>query len=453
MKRTTALFLCALMLLSALLVACVGGGNNNGETTAPQSSEQTTTAATTEGTTVATTTGVTGPIPTPEKLVAEFEEKNVPLHNANLTPIRSWIDERTYIDLVMHGWPTICKGDGDTLYVVASARMGHVDPFSATVFYSSHDGGKTWSEPKIINDTPIDDRDAGIVYMGNGKLLVTYFTIGAASFMPGGSYEEQMTYHGNPAQVSALRKKWSAMPAEKLEAGAWMIYSDDYGQTWSEPVKSPVTNPHGPTVANNGDLIICGGGDGGIIKVYRSKDDGRTWEYQGTVQTPGRSETGNVRFTFTEAYIVQLRDGDYLVGIRAGVIGAVNDSHTLRVFTSYSEDGRNFTKAAVVPDVVGAPPHFLELSNGAVLLTYSYRGGIEDDEVLGCRGRVSYDGGKTWDEEIIITESKGDLGYPSTVELSDGTLITVCYQPVNYDVNAEPSVVYTRWRLVEPTEK
>ena len=157
-------------------------------------------------------------------------------------------------------------------------------------------------------------------------------------------------------------------------------------------------------------------------------------------------------FSFTEAYCIQLRDGKYVACIRAGVIGVANDSATLRVFISYSDDGENFTKAVPVPDVVGAPPHLLELSNGALLLTYSYRGGIEDDDVVGARGRVSYDGGKTWDEEIIISESflGADLGYPSTVELDDGTLITTYYQPAHGDTGS--SLLYTRWRLVEPED-
>ena len=41
----------------------------------------------------------------------------------------------------------------------------------------------------------------------------------------------------------------------------------------------------------------------------------------------------------------------------------------------------------------------------------------------------------------------GDLGYPSTVELDDGTLLTTYYQA--YGDDKYPSVLYTRWRLEE----
>ena len=66
----------------------------------------------------------------------------------------------------------------------------------------------------------------------------------------------------------------------------------------------------------------------------------------------------------------------------------------------------------------------------------------------------TYDGGKTWGEEFIICVSDQpkhwDLGYPSTVELDDGTLITSTYQA--YQNDKCPSVLYTRWRLEESAE-
>ena len=35
---------------------------------------------------------------------------------------------------------------------------------------------KPWSEPVTINNTPLDDRDAGILQTSKGTLLVTWFT-------------------------------------------------------------------------------------------------------------------------------------------------------------------------------------------------------------------------------------------------------------------------------------
>ena len=48
---------------------------------------------------------------------------------------------------------------------------------------------------------------------------------------------------------------------------------------------------------------------------------------------------------------------------------------------------------------------------------------------MGIEAMFSYDGGETWDTDNFIYNDKvnNDLGYPSTVELEDGSLITVFY--------------------------
>lgn len=61
---------------------------------------------------------------------------------------------------------------------------------------------------------------------------------------------------------------------------------------------------------------------------------------------------------------------------------------------------------------------------------------------------ISYDEGETWDmqNEITLAEAyNGDLGYPATVQLNDGTLLTVFYQQ---DVrNESTSIFTTHWKL------
>jgi hypothetical protein len=51
---------------------------------------------------------------------------------------------------------------------------------------------------------------------------------------------------------------------------------------------------------------------------------------------------------------------------------------------------------------------------------------------MGCGALVSDDGGKTWNRDMqILLAGDGvnnyDLGYPSTVQLDDGTIITALY--------------------------
>lgn len=43
---------------------------------------------------------------------------------------------------------------------------------------------------------------------------------------------------------------------------------------------------------------------------------------------------------------------------------------------------------------------------------------------------LSYDGGENWETDYILDDTArgGDLGYPATVELRDGSLLTVYYE-------------------------
>ena len=102
----------------------------------------------------------------------------------------------------------------------------------------------------------------------------------------------------------------------------------------------------------------------------------------------------------------------------------------------------------------GYPPHLLLLSSGAVLCSYGCR-----RAPCGVRACLSRDGCETWEvaDEIVLRDDglttagtvagKGtpdDLGYPRTVELSDGSLFTVYYMTLGDSVT---HVAATRWAL------
>lgn len=66
--------------------------------------------------------------------------------------------------------------DDGTLAVACSGlRSQHICPWGKTVVSVSRDHGASWSEPRVIQDSMIDDRDAGIVNLGGSTLLVSWF--------------------------------------------------------------------------------------------------------------------------------------------------------------------------------------------------------------------------------------------------------------------------------------
>src|SRR4030095_2883832 len=65
---------------------------------------------------------------------------------------------------------------GELLVVYSGGRESHVCPFGRVELMSSRDQGTTWSWPRPLLDSALDDRDAGITETKSGTLLVSTFT-------------------------------------------------------------------------------------------------------------------------------------------------------------------------------------------------------------------------------------------------------------------------------------
>ena len=93
---------------------------------------------------------------------------------------------------------------------------------------------------------------------------------------------------------------------------------------------------------------------------------------------------------------------------------------------------------------MGYPSHLLRLKDGRLLMSYGHR-----RSPLGIQARINGDHGRTWSPPIILTSDafSGDMGYPSTVESSDGTLVTVWYELLKDSPNAQ--LRQARWRLAD----
>ena len=68
------------------------------------------------------------------------------------------------------------------------------------------------------------------------------------------------------------------------------------------------------------------------------------------------------------------------------------------------------------------PGHFTQLKDGSVLLSYGNRLMPKGVDV-----RFSDDGGTTWSDPFRAVDFMGDGGYPSSVQLPDGQVLTAYY--------------------------
>lgn len=304
-------------------------------------------------------------------------------------------------------FPGVAKLANGDLAVVFREGEEHVCPYGRICITFSKDNGKSWSAPVAIADTPSDERDPSIQVLDNGRVLVTY------NCWHSWMYYKNLTekYHNESSFMNQVGK-------DKF-AGSHYIFSDDNGESWSKPVKVPAFSPHGP-LYYNGEFYqpSLASRDGKrFVDMYKGSSDAKNWEKIGIV---GESELGNIitSVVYEEPHTAILPDKTMVTAIRVPSDGYMRIAISKDLGKSHSE--------VIKTNVRGFPQHLLPLKDGRLLATYGYR-----YFPYGIRACISSDGGKTWDmaNEFVI-QNNGlniDLGYPVSIELDNGKIMTVYY--------------------------
>lgn len=327
------------------------------------------------------------------------------------------------------GWPTIFKTrSGELLAVFSGDRDEHVCPWGVTQMVRSQDNGQTWSEATTINNFPLDDRDAGILETASGTLLVSWFTSLAFDMPHFYKAYPQWARHG----------KKLGPETKKFWIGNWTRRSLDGGITWETPIKQNVSAPHGPIELKDGRLLYVGIGkvdEKKVLGVEESRDDGKSWQFVTTIDIPDNESIQN----YHEPHVAELPNGKLVALVR---YEPRDRSQCFLRQTESMDGGKTWTTTYATP-MWGFPPHLLVLENGWLLNVYGVR-----RKPYSERACISKDGGKTWDikNEIILAHAQnGDLGYPASTQLDDGSILTVYYQ---IDKPGEKTcLMSTHWRL------
>ncbi len=324
-----------------------------------------------------------------------------------------------------HGWPTVARrANGELLAVCSGSREAHVCPFGRVELIRSKDDGQTWSWPSVLMDSGIDDRDAGVLETAKGSILVTTFTsLAYQSYHLDKALKKKSGEKGAWAEEKLQRwlSAHNRLTPEQRKAilGVWMVRSTDGGVTWSGRYDSLVNSPHGPIQLADGRLLYAGKDlwrEGHRVGVCESTDDGQTWRW--LAEIPVRE--GDSHKNYHELHAVEAADGRIIVQIRNH-----NKNNAGETLQTESADGGKTWAAPKSIGVWGLPSHLLRLKDDRLLMTYGHR-----RKPLGNQARVSSDGGRSWSEAMIVSGDgiTGDLGYPSTVQLGDGSLLTVWYE-------------------------
>ncbi len=345
-----------------------------------------------------------------------------------------------------HGWSTVTRRTNGELWLSWSGgRESHVCPFGQVHAMTSRDDGKSWTWPRVLLDGAIDDRDSGALETAKGTLIVTTFTsLAYESYLEKQASFSELKPKGweTKAMKPAQLAKWNAAhhrldaAGRKAELGEWLIRSTDGGLTWSNRIPTIVNSPHGPIQLKDGRLLYVGKQlwtRDKKVGVCESKDDGLTWQWLSDIPTRKGDDANH---SYPELHAVEATDGTIIAQIRNH--NKADAGGTLQ--TESKDGGKTWTEPHAI--TFGLPSHLLRLRDGRLLMTYGHR-----RPPFGNQARISTDHGQTWSEPMILSgDGKGgDLGYPSTVELADGSFLTVWYESM-----IEPKLAVLRqakWKL------
>jgi sulfatase modifying factor 1 len=211
--------------------------------------------------------------------------------------------------------------------------------------------------------------------------------------------------------------------------------SQDNGATWTKPLLTNAEHTKrnqviaGMVQTREGWLIQAADADPGPVggtAIHVSKDKGKTWvkPYEGA-ETPGfkAGETGGL-IAGIHAGVVQLNNGDLMALGRKNDIQA-SDSSGLRMPMSVSHDmGKTWTySASPFPPVWSGQRLVLSRLNEGALLLVSFTHHPDDKTItaggmsfkradgstykgVGMYAAVSFDDGKTWPVQKLLTDGK-----------------------------------------------
>lgn len=274
------------------------------------------------------------------------------------------------------------------------------DAYARINAITSRDGGRTWSAPRLV----VDDRDAqvncispALTRMPDGRLLLAY------------SWRNS----GN---------------RDKAEAARRVRFSDDEGQSWSDPIR--VTPDDGTyhtgchdrayTLSSGRVLLQCHTLFPSVatkqmgVYVARSDDNGATWALSDVLTEP------TTRY-FEEGSLVERADGSLLMALRSSLGNAF--------FTESGDGGATWSTPRPSGVVAPMAPTLLTRFPGSDDLLMLWNSNYNPDDVLGglrcpllCA--VSRDNGRTWGlPKALETDPAHWWEYPGVFFRGDEALV------------------------------
>ncbi|MHB9134015.1 MAG: sialidase family protein [Armatimonadota bacterium] len=330
-----------------------------------------------------------------------------------------------YLVCALQGFfPVLTRTGDNTLAVIFRTGATHIGISGTLAVSTSTDGGKCWSDPVEITPRWEDSRNPAFGVNAHGELIAAFWKASLHN------YTEDPAGTGRHYDSNADPERYLTVPA------TFICRSADNGKTWSTP--TPYTSrylglasPYGRIISTSDGTLLMPvygtprepmEGTRDISILLRSTDGGQKWGDESLVAV-GHNETS----------FAILPSGRMIAAAR---------SESGHIAVLFSDDaGYTWSNPQQVTRDGEHPADLTVLQSGRLQLTFGRR-----IRPMGCGVLFSDDGGQTWDyDHEVLLAGDGvqnvDLGYPSTVQLADGQLITVLY----YATGSEMSNPWGGW--------
>ena len=312
---------------------------------------------------------------------------------------------------------------GDTAFVFCRTDAGHLGlNGKITVLASSN--GTDWERRGTIAKDGSDARNPSAFIFPNGKMLVA-----AYEYNP---YDENG--FANPRKLRAPDYYGTLVYSSDDGGCTWTDVKADFSQVTSKigiyhPYKIGRISPHGSMFMYDNRLLMpIYNRDGAFL--LASKNEGVSWE----IYT-------HIAADMMEPSVIKTPDNGLLAVLRTWG-GSQSKWKAASVISRFT--GGKWTEPAAATEHYQHPASLLALSDGRTLLTYAGR--IREHQRILIK--LSSDNGRSWSKELQIGKNfkNCDFGYPSTVEITPGKLLTVFYvneSKEKYSFYFDNPVLYT----------
>lgn len=292
-------------------------------------------------------------------------------------------------------WPNLTLLPAGDVVATIFNQPSHGSVAGDVDCWASTDGGRSWQKrgTAAAHEPDTNRMNIAVGLASGGDLLV--ISSGWSNRYPKG-------------------QEGAAFRAGILEP--WVCRSSDGGRTWAVDRHAfPARGPRGGDCIPFGDIVP--GADGQLrvaiyevlqlredrVYLYRSPDDGKAWGEPAPLDAAARRN---------ETALAHLGGGQWLAAAR------ISELHLYRS----EDDAQTWTACGPVTRASQHPGDLLQLRDGRLMLTYGNRTADRGVDV-----RFTRDAGRTWSPPLRVADFQGDGGYPSSVQVADGSVVTAYY--------------------------